>query len=99
MALVPIDEGEAEAQPDLPPITITLMHEGGQQAPWPWTVRFTVPVGASLRRRELAEYLLGRAREWAEGMDYAMADGSMGPLSTDEGPVLALTTTVTGYRS
>lgn len=94
---VPVDEGEAEAQPDLPPLTITLMHEGGQQAPLPWTVRFHVPA-AGMRRAAVDGLLLTGASRWLAESGYAFeGDDRPGWADTEDGRCRVVTYTLTGF--
>ena len=95
MALIPVDEGEAEAQPNLPPVTIRLLD--GPLDEFPRHVRFEVPAGG--KRRSLDAFLSERAEEYLRQAGL-VAETDPRPDwhdTEDDGRVRAVTYTVTGW--
>lgn len=92
---VPVDEGEAEAQPALPTVTIRLLDAA---EPFPRQVRFEV-VGGAMRKRALDGFLLTTASGWLAESGYAFeGDDTVSWLDTeDDGRVRAVTYTLTGW--
>jgi hypothetical protein len=94
---VPIDEGEAEAQPDTPVITIRLLDADPAQADqFPRTVRFEIP--ARGKRHLLDQTLHDRAVRWLQDMGYGV-DGEVvtGYLDVEGERVWQATYTIVGY--
>lgn len=97
---MPIDEGEAEAQPDLPAVTIRLLPAEGEQdaSGFPRQVRFEIPAGLG-KRKALEEHLSGCAEAWIEeaGVTFESDSRPAWVDTEDDGRVRAVTYTLTGW--
>lgn len=94
---VPVDEGEAEAQPDLPAVTVRLLDSAAPDE-FPRQVRFEIPASAG-KRAALEEQVSGHAERWIEEGGFAY-EGEPKPewLDTEDGRCRAVTYTLTGWR-
>lgn len=96
---VPIDEGEAEAQPDLPAVTIRLLPADEEQDAegFPRSVRFEIPSGAG-KRKALDEHVQELAQAWIEEAG-CLFEAEPKPTWTDtpDGLARTLTYRLTGY--
>lgn len=93
---IPIDEGEAEAQPDLPVVTVRLLDppDGG----FPRQVRFEVGAWAG-KQTVITALVRAHAETWLDQSGCTWDDTEPKPewTDTEDGRARTLTYTLTGW--
>jgi hypothetical protein len=94
---VPVDEGEAEAQPPVPVVTITLGDSPPEGGRWPRSLTFECPAVRG-RTREIDALLTERSAEMLkrEGL-WPDGDPVVEWASTPEGRVRRVVYTIVGH--